>query len=110
MLLSTTLLCQPVTSDLATSVKEAIRAILVIPAKITFQHQFSNVSYVTFGPLIMTLINLSVSQGKFPTMLKVGQVILLSKKPGISADDVSNYRPITNLNTVEKNLEYLALK
>ena len=41
-------------------------------------------------------------------MFKFGQVTLLPKKPGISSDDMSTYRPTTNLNTLGQILEHLA--
>ena len=51
-----------------------------------------------------------LAKGKFPTMFKVGQVTPLPKKPGISADDMSNCRSVTNLSTIENILECLAMK
>ena len=62
-----------------------------------------------FGPLIATLANLSFAEGKFPDMFRAGQVTPLLKKPGANTADMSNYRPITNLNTIGKILEHLAM-
>ena len=62
-----------------------------------------------FGPLIARLANLSFAEGKFPDMFRAGQVTPLLKKPGANTADMSNYRPITNLNTIEKILERLAM-
>ena len=61
-----------------------------------------------FGPIIAKLANLSFTEGKFPEMFKIGQVMPLLKKPGVDIDDMSNYRPVTNLNTIGKLLERLA--
>ena len=63
---------------------------------------------VVFGPIIASLANLSLTEGKFPNMFTVGEVMPLLKKPGVGLDDMSNYRPITNLNTIEKLLGRLA--
>ena len=43
-------------------------------------------------------------------MFKADQAMTLLKKPGISADDMYNERPITNLITIRKIPEYLAMK
>ena len=43
-------------------------------------------------------------------MFKFGQIRQLLKKPGASTSDMSNFRPITNLNTIGKILERLAMK
>jgi len=59
--------------------------------------------------LIATLANLSFSEGSFPTSLKQAHVTPLLKKPGLSTDDPSNYRPISNLNYISKVLERLFL-
>ena len=86
--------------------EEAIRAILIVPAKTSAMDYISTLilkgACDVFGPLIAKLANLSFSQGTFPTMFKVGQLTPLPKKPGISGDDLSNYRPIMNLNAIGK--------
>jgi len=40
---------------------------------------------------------------------KMAQVLPLLKKPGLDRDELANYRPISNLSTVSKILERLAL-
>ena len=50
------------------------------------------------------LANLSFSEGCFPDMFKSGQIRPLLKKPGVSTSYKSNFRPITNLNTIGKIL------
>ena len=61
-----------------------------------------------FGPLIAKLANLSFSESKFPDICKIGLIKLKFKKPSADPDDMANYRPITNLNTIGKILERLA--
>ena len=50
-----------------------------------------------FRPLIT---NLLFTEGTFSIMFKTGQVTPLLKNHGVSRDDMANYRPITNLNTI----------
>ena len=55
------------------------------------------------------LANLSFAAGIFPSRYKLGHVIPLLKKPGMSKKDPASYRPITNLSTFSKKLEKLVL-
>ena len=78
--------------------EEAIRVILIIPLK-TSPMGYISTSILkgacnAICPLIVKLVNPSFSQGKFPWMFKVGHMTSLPKKPEISLDDMSNYRPI----------------
>ena len=57
------------------------------------------------GPIITKLINLSLSEGIFPTSFKSALVRPLIKKSSLASDDLNNYRPISNLNFVSKILE-----
>ena len=63
----------------------------------------------TFSLLISHLANLSFSQATFPTKFKLALISPLLKKQGLSKSDLSNFRPISNLNTIGKILERLAL-
>ena len=63
----------------------------------------------TFSILISHLANLSFDQGAFPSKFKHALITPLLKKPGLSKSDTSNFRPISNLNTIGKILERLAL-
>ena len=63
-----------------------------------------------FGHITSNLVNLSFAEGLFSTSFKAGQVATLLKKPGPSMENMSNYRPFTNLNTIGKILERLAMK
>ena len=62
-----------------------------------------------FAPLITCLINLSFTEGYFPEQFKQSQVIPLIKKSGLDETDPSNYRQISNLNTLSKILERICL-
>jgi hypothetical protein len=62
-----------------------------------------------FSEIIATLANLSFSQGCFPTSFKVASITPLLKKPGLDKSIPSNYRPVSNLNTISKILERLFL-
>ena len=62
------------------------------------------------APLIARLANLSFSSGVFPSSLKHGRITPLLKKPGLDKSDLTSYRPITNLSTISKLLEKLALR
>jgi len=63
----------------------------------------------TFAPVIARLANLSFQASSFPNMFKTAQVTPLLKKQGMDDNDPSSYRPISNLNTISKILERLAL-
>src|SRR6478609_5659326 len=54
-----------------------------------------------------TLVNLSVSEGSFPANFKTATVRPLLKKHSLPHEDLSSYRPISNLNFVSKVLERL---
>lgn len=62
-----------------------------------------------FAPIMGHMANLSFTQGTFPEAFKMAQVLPLLKKPGMDKDELANYRPISNLPTVSKVLERLAL-
>lgn len=56
------------------------------------------------------LINLSFQEGLFPSSFKSAQVFPLIKKPNLDDSDLSNFRPISNLTTISKIIERIALK
>ena len=62
-----------------------------------------------FISLVTRLANLSFTEGIFPSMFKTAQITPLLKKEGLDSSDPSNYRPISNLNTISKIIERLAL-
>jgi len=61
------------------------------------------------APVIAHLANLSPAECRFPAALKAAQVRPLLKKPGLDKEQMSNYRPISNLPTVSKVIERLVL-
>ena len=63
----------------------------------------------TFSHLISNLANPSFPRATFSTSFKLALISPLLKKPGLSKSDPSNFRPISNLNTIGKILERLAL-
>jgi hypothetical protein len=63
----------------------------------------------SFSIIISNLANLSFNQGRFPSRYKTAIVTPILKKPKLNPDDLSSYRPISNLNTISKILERLAL-
>jgi len=62
-----------------------------------------------FAPVIAHIANLSFSQDRFPAAFKAAQVLLLLKKPGLDKEQMSSYRPISNLTTFSKIIEPLVL-
>jgi len=56
-------------------------------------------------PPITTIINLSLSEGTFPSSFKTAIVKPLLKKYSLPHDDLGSYRPISNLNFISKILE-----
>ena len=56
---------------------------------------------------IVSLVNLSLSEGCFPTHFKSALVSPLLKKPTLNRDDMKNYRPVSNLSFLSKILEKL---
>ena len=88
-----------------TEVKELIN---MLPLKNSHGHDnISNIMLKTIGdeivsPLVM-LINQSMSQGQFPTTMKLAEVVPLFKNKDRSIE--TNYRPISLLTTMSKILE-----
>jgi hypothetical protein len=56
-------------------------------------------------PPITTLINLCLQESTFPSCFKTAVVKPLLKKHSLPKDDLSSYRPISNLNFLSKLLE-----
>ena len=50
-----------------------------------------------------------IHEGKFPMCFKTAEVLPLLKKSGADQGDPANFRPISNLSTISKVLERLAL-
>jgi len=63
----------------------------------------------TFAPIVSNMANLSFAECCFPAAFKTAQVLPLLKKPGLDKEQMSSYRPISNLTTISKMIEQLAL-
>jgi len=59
--------------------------------------------------MITNIANTSFNSGRFPAKLKLGLITPLLKKAGLDATDDCNFKPISNLPTMSKLLERLAL-
>jgi len=59
--------------------------------------------------LIVRLTNMSFSQGRFSTKFMLAQVSSLLKKAVMNVNAPASFRPLSNLNTISKFLERLAL-
>ena len=62
-----------------------------------------------FTQVITHIANLSFVECRFPAAFKTAQVLPLLKKLGLDKEQMSNYRPISNLTTVSKVIERLVL-
>jgi Reverse transcriptase (RNA-dependent DNA polymerase) len=58
---------------------------------------------------IKKLATLSFQEGYFPYSFKTALITPLIKKPNLDSSNLSNYRPISNLNNISKILEKLFL-
>ncbi len=59
-------------------------------------------------PIIAHVVNRSLIAGIFPSSYKIAHVTPLIKKPGADCENLSNYRPISNLKFVSKVVERVA--
>src|SRR6218665_3059016 len=60
-------------------------------------------------PVITKIINLSLSFGNFPMVFKHSLVTHLLKKANLVKENLSNYRPISNLSFLSKLTERIVL-
>ena len=56
------------------------------------------------------MFNTSLSTGHVPSIFKTAYVVPRLKKPDLDADDIKNYRPISNLPVLTKLLERIVAK
>lgn len=95
------------------TVDEVVRMIGALPSKTStldvLPVSLLKSSVDVMAPLVARLASLSFRTGVFPSSLKHGRVTPLLKKPGLDKTVMANYRPITNLSTLSKLLEKLAL-
>jgi hypothetical protein len=54
---------------------------------------------------ITSIVNLSLSEGVFPSPFKIAHVSPLLKKPTLAKNEMKNYRPVSNLCFISKILE-----
>ena len=57
------------------------------------------------APTITNIVNASLATGSFPSAFKKSTVTPLLKKPSLDPDNLSNYRPISNLSFLSKLTE-----
>jgi len=57
------------------------------------------------APFVTSLINASLSSGRFPTAFKRAVITPLLKQPGMDMNAPQSYRPISNLSVLSKLTE-----
>ena len=62
-------------------------------------------AYEIAVPAVKVIINFSFAEGHFPTSEKRGLIRPYLKKVGLDTNDMSNYRPFTNLSHLSKIME-----
>ena len=70
-----------------------------------YQLHCSSIAVISWPPVITRIVNLSLSAGQFCPNLKQSIITPLLKKPSLDKENVSNYRPISNLSTIFKIVE-----
>ncbi len=61
-----------------------------------------------FIPFITHVINISFSSGIFPKSLGRALITPVLKKPSLDSNELSNYRPVSNINFISKIIEKVA--
>ena len=61
-------------------------------------------------PVITEVINRSIASSTFPSKFKTASVTPLLKKPDLEADELRNYRPVSNLPYLGKITEKMVVK
>jgi len=56
-------------------------------------------------PIIITIVNRSLTSGCFPSDCKIASISPLLKKTGLDSEELKNYRPISNLSFLSKLIE-----
>lgn len=59
-------------------------------------------------PILLYIVNLSLSSGEFPSKLKSSIVTPLLKSPEMNSDNLKSYRPVSNLSFLSKLIEKCA--
>ena len=61
-------------------------------------------------PFITRIINLSITSGTFPSALKQALIFPLLKKSSLDSENLTNYRPVSNLAFISKTIERVIAK
>ena len=64
-----------------------------------------NECFHVLSPFITQIINMSISHGQVPILLKEETVRHMLKKPSLDIDVIENYQPMSNLTQLSKTLE-----
>jgi hypothetical protein len=100
----------PLLSDFSPATASEVKAAILAASDATCPLDFIPTRVLksclhTLLPPITTLINLCLNESTFPVCFKTAQVSPLLKKYSLPKDDLSSYRPISNLNFLSKLLE-----
>ena len=60
-------------------------------------------------PTLTTIVNASIEANNFPSSFKQASVTPLLKKPSLDSEQLSNYRPVSNLPYVGKLIEHVVV-
>ncbi|XP_072042975.1 uncharacterized protein [Amphiura filiformis] len=86
--------------------KASTKSCLLDPVPTWFLKQNIHV----FVPVITRIINESLHTGVFPDNLKHSIVTPIIKKPSLNSNDLSNFRPVSNIQFLSKLIEKQAVK
>ena len=90
------------TDEITSIIKKASKATCPLdPIPTNLLHNFLPV----LAPVIVDIVNASLSSGVFPTELKSAIICPLLKKPGLDSEILKNYRPVSNLSFISKVVE-----
>ena len=90
------------TSEITTIIKKASKATCLLdPIPTNFLHDLLPV----LAPIITELVNTCLSNGVFPSELKSAIVQPLLKKPSLVPEELSNFRPVSNLSFISRVIE-----
>jgi len=94
---------KPTTNDeVTTIIKKASKATCPLdPIPTNLLHNFLSV----LAPVIVDIVNTSLSSGVFPSELKSAIIQPLLKKSGLDSEVLKNYRPVSNLSFISKVIE-----
>ena len=95
----------PLLSSFAPSTEEEVRRVIMSSSDSSCHLDVIPTSLLKSCLDVLIIINLSLSEGSFPTTFKHALVKPLLKKRNIPQDELSSYRPISNLNFISKVLE-----